>query len=105
MRRMGGLRKKIPITFWVMTIATFAIAGFPPLAAFFSKDEILSGVYASPHAGPLLWAIGVITAGLTSFYMFRLWYMTFFGEYKPDADLGDARLVPAAHPAPATGAS
>src|SRR5262245_43621864 len=75
MRRMGGLRQKIPVTFWVMTIATFAIAGFPPLAAFFSKDEILSGVYDSPHAGPVLWAIGLITAGLTSFYMFRLWFM------------------------------
>ena len=97
MRRMGGLRKKIPVTFWVMTVATFTIAGFPPLAAFFSKDEILSGVYASPHAGHLLWAIGVITAGLTSFYMFRLWFMTFFGEYKPEADLGDAHLAPAGH--------
>jgi NADH-quinone oxidoreductase subunit L len=101
MRRMGGLRKKIPVTFWVMTIATFAIAGFPPLAAFFSKDEILSGVYDSPHGGHLLWTVGLITAGLTSFYMFRLWFMTFFGEYKPDADLGDAHLAPAAHAAPA----
>jgi NADH-quinone oxidoreductase subunit L len=101
MRRMGGLRKKIPVTFWVMTIATFAIAGFPPLAAFFSKDEILSGVYASAHGGHLLWTVGLITAGLTSFYMFRLWFMTFFGEYKPDADLGDAHLAPAAHAAPA----
>jgi len=103
MRRMGGLRKKIPVTFWVMTVATFAIAGFPPLAAFFSKDEILTGVYDSPHAGHFLWAIGVITAGLTSFYMFRLWFMTFFGEYKPDADLGDAHLAaaaPAAHASP-----
>src|SRR5262249_19983384 len=101
--------KKIPITFWVMTVATFTIAGFPPLAAFFSKDEILSGVYSSPYGGHLLWAIGVITAGLTSFYMFRLWFMTFFGEYKPEAGLGDAHLVsagqataaahgPAAHP-------
>src|SRR5690242_10634426 len=94
MRRMGGLRTKIPVTFWVMTIATFAIAGFPPLAAFFSKDEILSGVYDSPHGGHLLWTVGLITAGLTSFYMFRLWFMTFFGEYKPDADLGDAHLAP-----------
>jgi NADH-quinone oxidoreductase subunit L len=102
MRRMGGLHKKIPVTFWVMTVATFAIAGFPPLAAFFSKDEILSGTYASPHAGPVLWAIGLITAGLTSFYMFRLWFMTFFGEYKPDADLGDAHLVTTAQAA-ATG--
>jgi NADH-quinone oxidoreductase subunit L len=101
MRRMGGLRKKIPVTFWVMTIATFTIAGTPGLAAFFSKDEILSKVYSSPYAGHTLWTVGVITAGLTSFYMFRLWFMTFFGEYKPDADLGDAHLVAAGHAAPA----
>ncbi len=79
-----------------MTVATFTIAGFPPLAAFFSKDEILGAVYSSPYAGHVLWAVGVTTAGLTSFYMFRLWFMTFFGEYKPDADLGDAHLAPAA---------
>ena len=101
MRRMGGLRKKIPVTFWVMTIATITIAGFPPLAGFFSKDEILDADYFSPFGGRLLWAIGVITAGLTSFYMFRLWFMTFFGEYKPDADLGDAHLTAAAHASPA----
>jgi NADH-quinone oxidoreductase subunit L len=98
MRRMGGLRKAIPVTFWVMTIATFAIAGFPPLAGFFSKDEILAQTFLK---SPLLWAIGVLTAGLTSFYMFRLWFMTFFGEYKPDADLGDAHAAPAAPGAPA----
>jgi NADH-quinone oxidoreductase subunit L len=97
MRRMGGLRQKIPVTFWVMTVATFAIAGFPPLAAFFSKDEILSAVYNSPHAGHLLWAIGAITAGLTSFYMFRLWFMTFFGELKLGAvDVGEEAHAAAA---------
>jgi NADH-quinone oxidoreductase subunit L len=98
MRRMGGLRKAIPVTFWVMTIATFAIAGFPPLAGFFSKDEILAQTFLR---SPLLWTIGVITAGLTSFYMFRLWFMTFFGEYKPHADLGDAHAAPATHGAAA----
>ncbi len=92
MRRMGGLRRKIPVTFWVVTAATFAIAGFPPFAGFVSKDQILGEAFASPHGGKLLWAIGVLTAGLTSFYMFRLWFMTFFGEYQPDADLGDAHL-------------
>jgi NADH-quinone oxidoreductase subunit L len=105
MRRMGGLRTKIPVTFWVMTIATFTIAGFPGLAAFFSKDEILAADYFSPFGGHLMWAIGVITAGLTSFYMFRLWFMTFFGEYKPEADLGDGHLVTDAHAAPAHAAS
>jgi NADH-quinone oxidoreductase subunit L len=82
MRRMGGLHKLIPWTFWVVTIATIAIAGIPPFAGFFSKDEILGAVFHSPYGGPVIWGIGVITAGLTSFYMFRLWFMTFFGELK-----------------------
>jgi len=99
MRRMGGLRKLIPWTFWTMTAATFAIAGAPGLAAFFSKDEILDKAYASPFDGHLLWAVGVVTAGLTSFYMFRLWFMTFFGERRPNADLGDAHAATAAHAA------
>jgi NADH-quinone oxidoreductase subunit L len=69
MRRMGGLRKLIPWTFWVVTIATIAIAGIPPFAGFFSKDEILGAVFHSPYGGPVIWGIGVLTAGLTSFYM------------------------------------
>jgi NADH-quinone oxidoreductase subunit L len=104
MRRMGGLRTKIPYTFWVVTIATFAIAGFPPFAGFFSKDQILGAVFHSPYGGPVIWAVGLLTAGLTSFYMFRLWFMTFFGEYKPDADLGDAHVVAPAPAVPAHGA-
>jgi NADH-quinone oxidoreductase subunit L len=95
MRRMGGLRKLIPWTFWVMAIATIAIAGFFPLAGFFSKDQILGEVYASKTAGPIMWAVGVVTAGITSFYMFRLLFMTFFGERRADADLGDHHAVPA----------
>jgi NADH-quinone oxidoreductase subunit L len=82
MRRMGGLREHIPWTFWTMTAATFAIAGFWPLAGFFSKDEILWRAYISPHGSWIYWLIGVFTAFLTSFYMFRLWFMTFFGEYR-----------------------
>jgi NADH-quinone oxidoreductase subunit L len=93
MRRMGGLRPLIPKTFWVMTIATFTIAGFFPFAGFFSKDEILAREFVSPFGGHVLWAVAVITAGLTSFYMFRLWFMTFFGERRPDADLGDAHAA------------
>jgi NADH-quinone oxidoreductase subunit L len=90
MRRMGGLRKLIPVTFWVVTIATIAIAGIPPFAGFFSKDEILGAVFHSPYGGKVIWAIGVLTAGLTSFYMFRLWFMTFFGELKlASVDLGE----------------
>jgi NADH-quinone oxidoreductase subunit L len=82
MRKMGGLRKKIPVTFWTMTIAVFTIAGFPPLAAFFSKDAILYAAFVSGTGGVFLWLVGLLTAMLTSFYMFRLWYMTFFGELR-----------------------
>jgi len=85
MRRMGGLRHHIPWTFWTMTAATFAIAGFPPFAGFFSKDAILWQAYSSPYGSWVYWAIGVFTAFLTSFYMFRLWFLTFFGEYRGEA--------------------
>ena len=82
MRSMGGLRKRIPWTFWTMTAGVFAIAGIPPLAGFFSKDEILYRAFTyhdnMPHK--MLWLVGLITAGMTSFYMFRLWFKTFFGE-------------------------
>jgi NADH-quinone oxidoreductase subunit L len=78
MRHMGGLRKRIPVTFWTMTMGVFAIAGIYPFAGFFSKDEILFRTFTHP-GGHLLWAIGLITAGMTSFYMFRLWFKTFFG--------------------------
>jgi NADH-quinone oxidoreductase subunit L len=80
MRYMGGLRKVMPWTFLSMASASFAIAGFPPFAAFFSKDAILYQTYTSGHTW--LWLIGVITAGMTSFYIFRLLFMTFFGEYR-----------------------
>jgi len=82
MRKMGGLRKYMPWTFWTMTIATFAIAGFPPLAGFFSKDEILWRAFSSPHGSWVFWLVGVVTAFITSFYMFRLWFMTFLGDYR-----------------------
>ncbi len=97
MRRMGGLRKLIPNTHFVMLIATLAIAGIPPFAGFFSKDEILGQVFASTHGGKVLWVIGVITAGITSFYMFRLYFMTFYGDLKLGKDLGEAHAVPAQH--------
>jgi NADH-quinone oxidoreductase subunit L len=88
MRVMGGLRTRIPVSFWTMTVAVFAISGFPPLAGFVSKDEILYQAFVSPNGGKVLWAVGLLTAGLTSFYMFRLWYLTFFGESR--AGVGDA---------------
>ena len=80
MRKMGGLRMKLPVTFWTMTIAVFTIAGFFPLAAFFSKDAILYAAFVSGTGGKVLWFVGLLTAMLTALYMFRLWYMTFFGE-------------------------
>jgi NADH-quinone oxidoreductase subunit L len=83
MRQMGGLRNKIPWTFWTMTAGTIAISGIPPFAGFFSKDEILWRAY---QASWIYWAIGLFTAFLTSFYMFRLWFMTFFGEYRGTAE-------------------
>src|SRR5450631_1460722 len=81
MRKMGGLRSYIPWTFMTMGIATLAIAGIPPFAGFWSKDEILWKAYSSPHGSWVFWLIGVITAFITSFYMFRLLFMTFFGDY------------------------
>ncbi|MGD0630406.1 MAG: NADH-quinone oxidoreductase subunit L, partial [Terracidiphilus sp.] len=86
MRKMGGLRKKLPITFWAMTMGVIAIAGIPPWAGFFSKDAILYSAYMYGSIGKALWFVGLVTAALTSFYMFRLWYLTFFGESRsPDA--------------------
>ncbi len=84
MRKMGGLRKKLPVTFWTMTAAVFTIAGFPPLAAFFSKDAILYAAFEHGAGGKALWFVGLVTALLTSLYMFRLWYMTFFGELRSE---------------------
>jgi NADH-quinone oxidoreductase subunit L len=97
MRKMGGLRKRIPITFWTMTMGVFAIAGIPPLAGFFSKDEILYQAFVSGNK--VLWFVGLITAGLTSFYMFRLWFKTFFGpeHFNGHADLHDHGAAVYAH--------
>jgi len=78
MTRMGALSGKLRITWMTMLIATLAISGIPPLSGFFSKDLVLESAYASGHHA--LWLLGLITAGLTSFYMFRLIFMTFHGE-------------------------
>jgi len=79
-RKMGGLRKKMPTTHWTFVVATLAIAGCPFFAGFFSKDEILLYAWAGTHGNWWLWAIGAGAAGLTSFYMFRLVFLTFYGE-------------------------
>ena len=80
LRRMGGLKSIMPVTYWTMLGATLAIAGIPPLAGFFSKDEILWRVWDAGH--PVLWAIGFATAGLTALYMFRLFFLAFHGEFR-----------------------
>jgi NADH-quinone oxidoreductase subunit L len=81
MQHMGGLRKKIPVTFATMLIATLAIAGIPPLAGFVSKDEILWQSWVHPAVGyRLFWVIAFATAMMTAFYMFRLLFLTFWGE-------------------------
>ena len=79
-RKMGGLARRIPVTVVTFAVATAAIAGIPPLAGFFSKDEILWFAFASSRGGsPLLWGMAAATALLTAFYMFRLLWLTFFG--------------------------
>jgi NADH-quinone oxidoreductase subunit L len=84
MRKMGSLKKHLPITFTTMFIATLAIAGIPGLSGFFSKDEILWKAFSSPHGNIVLWAIGALAAGVTAFYMFRLVFLTFFGASRMD---------------------
>jgi len=84
MRKMGGLRRRLPITSLTMLIATLAISGIFPFAGFFSKDLILEAAYTSGYRG--LYVIGLITAGLTSCYMFRLIFMTFYGESRLTAE-------------------
>ena len=93
-REMGGLRKKMPITFWTYVIACIAIAGIPPFAGFFSKDEILAQTFASGHK--FAWFVGVIVAFMTAFYMFRSLFVVFFGEPR------DKHLYDHAHEAPKT---
>ncbi|HMN03155.1 NADH-quinone oxidoreductase subunit L [Geobacter anodireducens] len=83
MRNMGGLRKAMPITFLTFLVSTIAISGIPGFSGFFSKDEILWAAFANPLHGSLnvlLWGTGIIAAGFTAFYMFRLVFMTFTGE-------------------------
>ncbi len=83
MRKMGGLAKWMPSTYRTFLIATLAISGIPPLAGFFSKDEILGSSFAHPgELYKLLWLVGWITAGLTACYMFRAVYMTFHGRFR-----------------------
>ena len=82
MRRMGGLRTKTPVTFWTMLAAAAAISALPFTSGFFSKDEILLSAW---HRSPILFWIGIVTAAMTSFYVFRAIFLVFFGEYRGEA--------------------
>src|SRR5918912_744397 len=95
MRLMGGLRGKLRGSYWLMLVGCLAISGIPPLAGFFSKDDILGRVLAVGNWHIVLWAIGVIAAGMTAFYMFRLFYLTFHGRYN-----GPREVYEHAHEAP-----
>jgi len=86
MHKMGGLFKKMPTTAVTMGIATLAIAGIPPLAGFWSKDEILASVYARGGWFSFLWILGLVTALITAFYMTRQWVLVFLGERRWDQD-------------------
>ncbi len=93
MRLMGGLRKKMPITSITFLIGCIAISGIPPLAGFWSKDEILGHAF---NAFPILWGVGFLTAGMTAFYMFRLYFLTFEGSFRgEDQDLQKELLIAA----------
>jgi NADH-quinone oxidoreductase subunit L len=83
LRRMGGLKKELPITYWTFLIGALALAGVPGLAGFFSKDEILARTFESGHT--ILWAVGLLTALLTATYMFRLVFLAFHGDRTPEA--------------------
>jgi NADH-quinone oxidoreductase subunit L len=101
-RNMGGLKKELPITFWTFVIGAVAIAGIPPLAGFFSKDEILFETFVEGHH--ILWVIGAITALLTATYMFRLVFLTFWGERRHDAPAAHGQAAHDSHghpPSPA----
>jgi len=90
LRQMGGLRKYMPITTWTLFCASLAISGVPGTSGYFSKDAILVAAYA--HAPWMYW-VGVITAGMTAFYVFRAWFMAFTGEYRGHAHPHESSLV------------
>jgi NADH-quinone oxidoreductase subunit L len=87
MRHMGGLKNKIPITHWTMWVGSVAIAGIPGLAGFFSKDEILWQTYSSPQGSLMLYAVGLATAAMTAFYMWRLMNLTFYGKSRVNPEV------------------
>ena len=87
LHKMGGLRKYMPVTHVTFLLATLAISGMPLLSGFFSKDQILSAAYFSPHGGNFLWLVGIVTVALTAFYMFRLFFLTFTGRCRASEEV------------------
>ncbi len=87
MQKMGGLKKYMPHTFITMFIGTLAISGVPLFSGFFSKDEILFKAFTSERGHPILWAVGLLAAVLTAFYMFRLIFLTFYGKSRMDPEV------------------
>lgn len=81
-RKMGGLKKELKITYATFLIGCIAIAGIPPLSGFFSKDEIMMHVFANPYYGGVFWFLGMLAALMTAYYMFRLLFLTFFGSFR-----------------------
>jgi NADH-quinone oxidoreductase subunit L len=87
MRRMGGLRKKLPLTFWTMLVGALANVGLFPFAGFWAKDEILGGDFSAHYY--LIWVVGIVTAFVTALFMFRLMFLTFWGENRATAEVQD----------------
>jgi NADH-quinone oxidoreductase subunit L len=96
LRKMGGLRTAMPWTFRTFLVGGLALAGIPGLSGFFSKDAILWGAWSQPAWGPALWCVGILTAGLTAFYTFRLIFLAFYGGPRyTDADVAHVHESPA----------
>jgi NADH-quinone oxidoreductase subunit L len=89
-RKMGGLRKQMPFAFAAMLIGVLSICGIPGFSGYFSKDAVLNGTLA--HGHPVMWAVGVLTAGLTAYYMFRMLFVTFLGAYRGNVDPSELGL-------------
>jgi NADH-quinone oxidoreductase subunit L len=94
-RKMGGLRKQMPFAFAAMLIGVLSICGIPGFSGYFSKDAVLNGTLA--HGHPVMWAVGVLTAGITAYYMFRMLFVTFMGAYRGNVDASELGLPPPLH--------
>ena len=96
-RKMGDLRRRMPLAFWAITIGVLAICGVPLFSGFYSKDAVIDGTLTTGH--PWLFAVGVLTAGITAYYMFRMWFVVFFGHDRTahDEERGAHEVAPSTH--------